>query len=145
MSLFTFFAILSSTMSLRTYLILMSLGTLACWVAWAFILTIDPTTASSSIFLFFYVSLFLAIMGTFSVGGFLVRSWLIKNEDVVFRHVRRTFRQSIAIACFLIGTLILRQKQLLAWWNFGLLVVIFILLEGVVFSNRKYSNKDYVK
>ncbi len=132
-------------MSLRAYLILMSLGTLACWVAWVFILTIDPTTAANSIFLFFYVSLFLAIVGTFSVGGFLVRRLLIKNDEVVFRHVRRTFRQSIMVAGFLIGTLILRQKGLLAWWNFGLLIVIFILLEGVIFSNRKYSNQDYVK
>ncbi len=133
-------------MTLRQYLILMTIGTLLCWVAWIFIIfETSPYDASMLALLFFYFSLFLAIVGTFSVLGFLIRRRIIKNDDIVFRHVRHTFRQSIIIASLIIITLILLSQNLLAWWNAGLLILLFLFIEGVVFTNRKYSNGEYVR
>jgi len=133
-------------MTLRQYLVLMGVGTLLCWGILGFILlTVDPLTAGITGMIFFYLSLFLALVGTFSVLVFLVRRMFDKNEEVIFRHVRKTFRQSVTIALFVILVLFLQQKQLLTWWNGLLLVIIFIALEGIVFTNRKHNNQDYVR
>ena len=133
-------------MSLRAYLIFMTIGTLLCWVAWFFVIgNTSPTEAGMLAFSFFYLSLFLAIVGTFSVIGFLVRRAIIKNDDVIFRHVRATFRQSVIIASLVITSLILLSQNLLAWWNALLLIILFFILEGMIFSNRKYRNLDYVR
>ncbi len=123
----------------------MSLGTCFCWVAWAFvILNIAPADAGTTGMLFFYSSLFLAIVGTFSVLGFVIRQKLIKNEDAVMRHARHTFRQSIFIGLLAVITLYLLASDLFAWWNFVLLVLLFLALEGIVFTKRKFNNVDYV-
>ncbi len=132
-------------MHLRHYLILMSLGTALCWAALFFIiLSINPTGAGFGVIAFFYFSLFLAILGTFSVVGFLVRRALVRNDEIIFRHVKKTFRQSIIVAIFIIAALLLSHARLLAWWNAIILLGLFAVIEGVVFTNRKFSNNDYV-
>ena len=131
-------------MTLRQYLVLMSLGTGLCWIAWFFILfSVDPIQAGRLVFFFFYVSLFMAVVGTFSVLGFLIRRWVVKDDELVFRHVKRTFRQSIFIAAVLIVVLMLLSNRLLAWWNLVLLLGLCIFLEAIVFTNRKFSNRTY--
>lgn len=133
-------------MTLRQYLILMSLATGMCWVAWsAIIFSIDPQTASLMIFAFFYLSLFVALIGTISVIGFAIKRLIIKNDEIVFRHVKRTFRQSIIISSLMVLALILKQKDLLTWWNSIMLIILFSFLEGMVFTSRRYTNQDYVK
>lgn len=133
-------------MTLRQYLILMSLGAIFCWIAWFFvILNISPEGAGFLGFSFFYLSLFLAIVGTFSVIGFLIRRMILKNDDITFRHVRKTFRQSIIIAFLIVLILFLLSKKLLTWWNAPLLIILFCIIEFVIFTNRKFRNVDYVK
>ncbi|HLC69676.1 MAG TPA: hypothetical protein VJH75_01365 [Patescibacteria group bacterium] len=131
-------------MTLRQYLILMSLGTVACAIAWLFIVfSIDPTQAGVIGLTFFYISLFLTLLGAFSVIGFLLRRKLVYDEVAVFRHVRRTFRQSIIFSLFFICVLLLLQKQWFNWWNLALLIFLVLVTEGIIFSNRK--NKRYVQ
>lgn len=89
---------------------------------------------------FFYFGLFLAVVGTFSVIGFLVRRTFLNDDEIVFRHVRHTFRQSILLAVLIIAVLILLSKQLLFWWNLTILVALFIFLEAIFFSNRRHNN-----
>jgi len=133
-------------MLLRYYLILMSLGTALCWLAWVFIIwNTDPAQTGLMGLLFFYFSLWLAIIGTFSVLGFLMKRLIIKNDEVVFRHVKRTFRQGILLASGLMIILLLLQTRLLTWWNATLLVLLFLLIGLLVFNGRKFSNQDYVK
>lgn len=132
-------------MSLRFYLALMSIGTLLCWVAWFFVITnTAPEEAGGMGMIFFYSSLFMALIGTVSVIGFTIRKKLVKNEDIVLRHVSHTFRQSVFIAGLAVITLYLKAHDLLSWWNLVLLVVLFAVLEGVVFTKRKFNNVDYV-
>lgn len=133
-------------MTLRQYLTLMSLGTALCWLIWFFIVwRTDPFMADAAVFLIFYASLFLALLGTFSVLGFIVRGLILQNDDLVFRHVKRTFRQSVIVSGILVFALFLWQKHLLTWWNALLLLVFFGILEGIIFTNRKYSGNDYVQ
>ena len=75
---------------------------------------------------------------------FAIRQRLIKNEDVVLRHVRHTFRQSILIGLFIILALVLKSSSLLTWWNGLLLAILFVVLEGVLFTKRKFNNVEYV-
>ena len=128
-------------MSLRQYLIFMAMGTAICWIAWYFvILNVDPTETGIVGLFFFYVSLFLALTGTFSVIGFLMRRWIVKNEDALFHHVRHTFRHAIFISSLVLVALILFQQKILNWWNGILLLIIFLALESIVFANRKFKN-----
>lgn len=128
-------------MTLRQYLTLMSIGTLLCWVAFVVVLSgVDPTGASMLEFLFFYASLFLGLLGTFSVFGFLLRRLFLKDDDVLFRHVRHTFRQSLIISLVIIFLLILTAQNLLTWWNFPLPIILGIFLEAIIFTNRKFRN-----
>ena len=132
-------------MTLKQYLLLMSFTTALCWVVWFFIiLNIDPNQAGVGIFLFFYLSLLSALIGTFSVIGFLIKRFLIKNDDLVFRHVKKTFRQSIIISVLIAFSLFLLQKNLLTWWNEIMLILLAGTLEGIVFTNRRFRNQDYV-
>lgn len=115
-----------------------------CWLAWFFVIySFDPGLAAWWVFIFFYASLFLALVGTISVIGFLIKQRLIKQDDVVFRHVRRTFRQSLILAGLIIIVLLLRQAAVLRWWNAPFLLGLWLVLEGIVFTNRKYRNPDY--
>jgi Ca2+/Na+ antiporter len=132
-------------MNLRYYLIIMSLGTLLCWFAWSSIVySLDPFAAGILALSFFYGSLFLALLGTFSVLGFVIRRMFIKQDEIVFRHVRRTFRQGVIIATTVIIALLFLHLQLLYWWNSLLLVALAFILEAVFFTSRKYRNQDYV-
>lgn len=129
-------------MTLRHYLILMSIGAFICWLAWFFVLSsVDPTQAKFLGFLFFYISLFLALAGTTSVIGFLIKKLVLKDDQVVFHHVKSTFRQGILISTLIIIGLILLQVKLLAWWSAILLTLIFTAIEGIIFTNRKYNNR----
>src|SRR3989344_8733594 len=120
-------------MTLRQYLILMSVGAAICWVAWFFVLgSVDPSQAGFFGFLFFYSSLFLALAGTFSVIGFLIKKIVLKNDQIVFHHVKSTFRQGMLVAGVIVLGLILLQTKLLTWWNGALLVLLFVAIEGII-------------
>jgi hypothetical protein len=123
----------------------MATGTVMCWVAWLFILlNIAPEQAGFLGFTFFYTSLFLGIVGVFSVVGFMIKKKKINQEEIIFRQVKKTFKQGVLFGIFVILALILLQFNLLFWWNAILLALVYILLEGAIISGRKYSNRDYV-
>ena len=127
-------------MSLRLYLILMSIGTFVCWGAWYFVIVnVDPFEGGKMGLFFFYVSLFLALMGSFSVVGFLVRSLVVKSDEALFHHVRHTFRHAILITSLIITALIFFQQKILNLWNGIVLLIFFLVLESIIFANRKFK------
>lgn len=131
-------------MSLKIYLYSMSLGTLLCWVAWFFVITnLAPEEAGFVGLLFFYISLFLALVGTASVIGFLILRARTNNDDVVFRHVRQTFRHSVLISTFAIASLMLKAQGWLSAWALIGLLVFFFVLESIL-TNRTSRNAEYV-
>lgn len=132
-------------MTLRQYLFFMSLGTGLCWLAWIFIiLNIDPKQAGLAGFALFYLSLFLSLLGSISIAGFWIRKKIFRNDDIVFRHVKKTFRQGIMLALAIILALGLQQADKLCWWVPIVLIILIYLLEVLVFANRRHSNQDYV-
>lgn len=124
-------------MTLRQYLIIMSLATILCWIAWGLVLiNIDPFVANAISFSFFYVSLFLALLGTTSLIAFTIYHFFSRAEKPMFRYVQKSFRYGWLISALLIGILFLQTKRLLNLWNLGLLVAVLILLVLFWFSAR---------
>lgn len=133
-------------MTLRQYIIIMLSATLLCWAIWcSIIFYYNPQTAGFLGFVFFYASLFLSILGTYSIVGFLFRAKMIKNEEIVFRYIKRICRQGIFFGLYICLILILAQFHFLTWWNFIILTIFYIFLESMIFTNRKYQNRNYVK
>jgi len=133
-------------MTLRQYLILMSIGTALCWLIWFLVMNnIDPNESVWLGFSLFYISLYLALTGTISVIGFIIRKKITRNDEIVFHHVRHTFRQGLLIALLISTTLIMQQLKVLNWWTGLIVVFLFLIMESIIFANRKYKNIDYIK
>lgn len=125
-------------MNIRLYLLSMSLGTLLCMVAWVQILrTSDPHTAPWFIFFFFYATLFLALLGSFSLTGFLWRIWRKREAMILFRHVRKTFRQGVLFALLVTSALYLKSHAWLTWWSTMLLILALVLVESIILTKTK--------
>ena len=124
-------------MTLRQYLLIMSLGTILSWGAVGLIMrTFYPTDIQSTVLIIFYISLFLALVGTFSLAGFILRILLLKQQLLVSRHVAISFRQGILLALLLIVALILQSKSMLSWWSALLAVLALTILEFFFISTK---------
>ncbi len=126
-------------MSLNKYLFFMALGALISWGAWYLVLrTTDPLESGFLGFLFFYLTLFFALVGTFSVIGFFIRKLALKDE-LAFRHVVVSFRQAILFSILITGSLILQSLSLLTWWNIILFILALTVLEFFFISFKVQS------
>ena len=124
-------------MTLRQDLLIMSLGTILSWGAVGLIMrTFYPTDIQSTVLIIFYISLFLALVGTFSLAGFILRIFLLKQQLLVSRHVAISFRQGILLALLLIVALILQSKSMLSWWSALLAVLALTILEFFFISTK---------
>lgn len=124
-------------MRIRHYIWGLVISTLICWAAWALILFyIDPTTSGFIGPLMFYVSLFFALVGTFTLIGFFLRVWFSRNE-VVYAHVSTSFRQGILLSVAVTGVLVLQSFRYLTWWSLLLFVLAVIILELFFVSQSK--------
>ena len=124
-------------MTLRQYLVLMTISTIFCWVIWVSVLyLIDPTTAGILGFIFFYLSFFLALAGTLSVLGLLLRMKFGK-EEAVFKTVTTSFRQATMLGLLVVGALFLKSKDILTWWNTLFLVMAIVVSELFFVSYHK--------
>ncbi|HPA25303.1 MAG TPA: hypothetical protein PLK76_00890 [bacterium] len=116
-------------MSLSKYLTLMTLATLLCWASFIIVVnTINPFNTAILGFVFFYSSLFLSLIGTLSILGFLLRNLLNKNQFISVQ-IMTSFRQSIWLALMIVIGLYLQSQKLVAWWNLLILILLMILLE----------------
>ncbi|MFC1598016.1 hypothetical protein ACFL2M_00590 [Patescibacteria group bacterium] len=117
-------------MTLRRYLITMTLTTLICWGAFVLVLfRVDPYTGGTLALLLFFISLFFAKWGTLSLLGFVVRYIFLRNT-VPFKYIGTSLRQALWFAILLTLTLFLVSQELLVWWMSLLLVIGLTILEG---------------
>lgn len=128
-------------MTLRHYLIVMGGATLISWFAWALVLmNTNPFEATFLIYLIFYASLFVSLVGTVSTVGLAIQIWFFKQDSPQFRQVKKTFRQGIFLAMLLVVALFLESQRLLTWWNIALLILAFTFFELFFVSGRGESN-----
>ena len=130
-------------MTLKQYLIIMLLATVFCWVAWWFVITnIDPFQADIMGFIFFYASLFCSLVGTMSILSFLFRKLFSRSDEPMFRYVKRSFRDAVFIAVFLIILLYFQARNYLHWWNAGVLAAAFLFYIIFTWSTKKYETDE---
>ena len=124
-------------MTFKDYLIVMAMATVAAWAGWIVVLvSIDPASAGWLAFVFFYTTLAVALVGTLSIAGAGVRVWF-KREELVSRHVSRSFRQAILISTLVVGSLLLSSHGLFTWWVMTMLVATIGLVELVFISAQR--------
>ena len=124
-------------MTLKKYLIFMSLATLICWAAWNYIIwSINPEITNWIGFLLFYFSLFAALTGTAAIVGFIVRFAALKQK-LAFHSVQEAFRQSFLFATLIVVSLLLLSRDLFTWLNLFLLIIGLSLLEFFLISYEK--------
>ena len=92
------------------------------------ILNIDPFSSGFVGLFSFYIMLFLALMGTFALFGFIVRAVFVKRS-VLFRHIGVSLRQSVLFSSLIMVSLMLQANNLFTWWNAILLILGLGLLE----------------
>lgn len=118
-------------MTLRSYLIVMAIATGLSWLAWGLVLVnVSPFETSTAGFLFFYSSLFFALLGTFSLARFAWYHVFSRDSFPLFRYVEWSFRDAICIAATSVALLYLRGQGLLRLWNFlafFLCIIVFLL------------------
>ena len=124
-------------MTLRQYLVLMTVGTLLAWSAvGVIVLAVDPAEAQTVIFAILYASLFMALTGTLSVSIFLIRTKLLRRSEILSRQVSLAFRQAMMLSALAVLTLHLQGKGLLTWWNSILMILALTLLEFFFISTK---------
>ncbi len=113
----------------------MGLATLLCWSALGvIILNIDPYVATAGQMVFFYISLFLALVGTLSIFLFFVQSSLSRKGLPMYRYVQKSFSTSTVITAVLILLLFLQSKSLLTLINLVLFIGLITVLTAFIFS-----------
>jgi hypothetical protein len=128
-------------MSLRAYLttmILATVGSALCLTA--VVLLISPDQNNVLGMALFYTAMFLTVMGTASILGFVVRFVLLKKR-LVAHVVIISFRQAFLIAFLTVTVLILLSQRLFSWLNMGFLIVGFTTLEFLLISFSTTNNE----
>ncbi len=124
-------------MTFRQYLIIMTTATILCWAAWVIVLfNVDPFHAGLLNFIFFYFSLFLALLGTISLSSIFVFHFWSKSDELLFRYVKRSFRYGFITSLLLIALLYFQASGLLNYWNLGALILIIILFALFIWSSH---------
>jgi len=126
-------------MSFRSYLILMSIASVAAWIAWAVVLHgVDPSLSGQMGYILFYLTLSIALFGTISVFGVLVRLWKDRTAIAV-RVTMQAFRQALLLTALFIGSLVLFSQGWFRWWTMLLVVIIVSFIE-LAFVSKKHRH-----
>ena len=127
-------------MSLRTYIILMLIATIACFFGFVAIISFfDPSKGGILAILLFYLSLFLFLVGLFSLLGLFTRILFIRDQ-IVFKKVTISFRQAIWFSLLISICLYLKSLNLLNWRNALLLIFALLILELFFMSYKSKPN-----
>lgn len=128
-------------MRLRSYITIVTIGTLSCWLAFVSIIkNLTPADAGALGWVFFYFSFVVAMIGTCFSAGTIIRYIRERDELVVFRQLRDAFRQALVVTATVTVLLILQGARLLAWWNGFLLITASVLLEWSLSARRRHKN-----
>lgn len=89
---------------------------------------VDPFTAGKSALVVFLAILFLSLSGLLVFPGYYLRR-VINKDKIPLNNFNVSLRQSLLISIAIVGLLILKSMDSLAWWDGSLLIISLILLE----------------
>lgn len=124
-------------MTLKSYLLSMSLATGVCWGLFFYVIAmIDPEKTNWIGFFLFYLTLFFSLVGLIALIGFIIRFIALKRE-LAFRAVKEAFRQSFLFAFFVVAILFLLSQDYFNWLNVVFLIIGLSVLEFFLISYNK--------
>ncbi|HNU95894.1 MAG TPA: hypothetical protein PKH95_00605 [Candidatus Magasanikbacteria bacterium] len=125
-------------MNLKEYLFSIGLGSALCFtICILVILNFDPTVNATLPLIFFFSSLFMGLLGGFSFIAILTKKIKYKEDEIVFRQIKKIFRQALFFACLIMGILYLAKEELLTWLTFVLIVFFYLTFEGIIFTRKE--------
>lgn len=108
---------------------MLGIGTVLSWTAWVLVLTtLDPFTNPVVGPMLFYVSVWLAVIGTMTFLGFYVRHWFEKT-GLPFQQIAVALRQAALLSSGFITLMLLQRAHLLNPWTFMLVVLLVVGVE----------------
>ncbi len=109
----------------RSYILPISLGTLLCLAGFGSVVwSVDPYTSGWVGHIFFFITLFLSLIGILTLAGIIFRKRFAPG--MFTEQLRISFRQGFLLALLIISLLILQIFSLLFWWV-GLTLILFII------------------
>ena len=122
-------------MNLKEYLFSIGLGSLLCiMICILVVMNFDPEINATLPLIFFYSSLFMGIFSGFSFFAILTKKIRYYEDEIVFRQIKKVFRQAFVFSCLISGILYLAHADLLNWLTFLLIIFFYLIFEGVIFS-----------
>lgn len=107
----------------------MAVATSIAFMGWALVLVyIDPASSGYMGLILFYTTLFLGLMGFFTLISFSLKRW-ISNNEIIFAYIASSFRQGFWLAIIIIGLLVMQGARILNWWDALLFIGAISLLE----------------
>lgn len=117
-------------MSFRSFLFVLLLGTLLSWATLLSVLFfVDPNQSGIFGLLAFYLSVFIAALGTLSFIGTIWRVKIRRREDASFREVKVAFRHALLLSAFSVILLVLSAQNWLSWSIFLFLLAAIGVIE----------------
>lgn len=130
-------------MTLKRYLTFMAVATALAWAAWLLVLLkVSPDEVGGWGISLFFISLLMALWGSFTLLGMVIRFLFLKRE-IVYYQVVNSYRQGLIVAFVITSILLLRSLGILAWWNLILLILGLGILESyfLSFQKTKYNEQ----
>lgn len=123
-------------MSHHRYLAIIGMASVVSWAAWIVVLfKLDPFESAGLALALFFLSLFFALVTTFTIAGFYFRVWLNRNE-IYYNHIHIAFRQGLLLTIIALGCLLFQLLGVLTWWS-GLLFIGAVTLFEFYFMARE--------
>lgn len=121
-------------MSTKTELWGLAISGALCWVGFALTVVNSNPAQGQAALISFYISLFIAVLTTLTLAGYLYRRHRYRNE-VKYVAVRHSFRQGFLASLVLTILLLLQAPRLLSWWDILLIIAVGMLIELYLRSN----------
>ncbi len=127
-------------MTLRQYLVMMLATSLLCWAAFVFVMfNVNPFEDAAIGFVFFYLSLFMALFGTLSLCVFAAYHLLARGGVPMYRMVQKSFRASCVLSGAATASLFLAGRGWLSFGSGALLLAGMAILSIVGVGARRPS------
>lgn len=124
-------------MTINRSLSLIFISTIFFWLIFlVFFFFVEPNEGGLFALIIFFLSLFLGLLGIFTLIFTILKFRTVKDLDKIFEKFSSAFRQAIFISLFLISLILLRFLKLLEWWSLAAAFLFFLLLE-LIFSTRR--------
>lgn len=123
-------------MTYSAYIAVIFLATVVSWTSFVLVfIRMNPYITTATALITFMITLFLALTGTFTLIGFYVRLWWLKNS-LYYHSINTAFRQGALLSLMVCAMLGLQAFRALNWWD-GLIVIIIVTIIEFSFLSKR--------